>query len=116
MKDIDNQEMPIIEEATMNYLDNAIKQLNGAHEDLAADNQAAAAEDYGRRCISHHHACDCREAAFKAQIDRLIMQSNSLVYRLSHKVNAHEPINSTEFINMTGDLHKEIDVAMELIK
>ena len=50
---------------------NTAEILQEAHEDLAADNAAAAAEDYGR-CISHHHACECREAAFKSQIERLI--------------------------------------------
>ena len=35
----------------MNYLDNAIKQLTGAHEDLAADNQQAAQVEYGRMLV-----------------------------------------------------------------
>lgn len=47
--------------------------LQAAHEDLAADNQAAAAEDYGRG-VSLHESCDYREAALKEQIERLIVR------------------------------------------
>ena len=49
MKDAYGHEIPIIEDKTMDYFDNAIEQLKGAHEELSADNAAAAQAEYGRR-------------------------------------------------------------------
>ena len=77
--------IPTIEDEIMAHFDTQIRGdfgntpaiLEEASKDLAADNAAAAQTDYGRRCISHHHACDCREAAFKAQIERLIARGHN---------------------------------------
>lgn len=56
---------------------NTAEILQAAHEDLSKENQAAAAEDYGRG-VSLHESCDYREAALKEQIALLINRGNHM--------------------------------------
>ena len=77
--------IPEMEKEIMAHFDTAIRGdfgntaeiLEEASKDLAADNAASAAEDYGR-CTSNHHACTGRDAALKAQIERLILRGAAL--------------------------------------
>ena len=104
--------IPEMEKEIMAHFDTAIlggfgntaEILDAASKDLAKDNAAAAAEDYGRRCISHHHACDCREAALKEQIERMIVWGDRLA-RGSYPNN-----QDAEYWNY------EVSLARELIK
>jgi len=41
-----------------------------------------------RNCVTHHHACDCREAAHKAEVDRLTAENARLRVAIISMVNA----------------------------
>ena len=104
---------------------NTAEILQAASEDLSAENATAAAEDYGRTatnkfkklceslpCETHwednltpaiaehiydaaRNACDCREAAFKAQIERMIEKGDLMASRL-------------KWLSYSADLHNHV--------
>ena len=103
--------IPKMEKEIMAHFDTTIRGDFGntpailleASKDLAADNQAAAAEDYGRG-VSLHESCDYREAKLKSQIGRLIVWGDRLA-RGSYPNN-----QDAEYWNY------EVSLARELIK
>lgn len=113
MKDICGHEIPVIEDEIMAHFDsqirgdfgNTAKILREAHEDLSAENAAAAAEDYGRG-VSLHESCDYREAKLKAQIERLIVRGHPLS---NHDSPLHKALTRSLWDN-------EVLYARELIK